>query len=388
MNPVIYIDELDKVSKTEHGKEIIGILTHLTDPSQNKEFTDKYFSGIKFDLSKAMIVFSYNDAGLVDPILRDRITEVKVKSITKKEKVHITKEYLLPEVLEIVGYQKEDFIFTDEAINYIIEMYTYEAGVRKLKERLFELVREINLTRVLGEEEVKLPFEVTEEFIKKQFADRSKVQYTKIAKQPQVGLVNGLYATSAGTGGITIIEVMRTPSDSKLSLELTGNQGNVMKESMKCAKTVAWNLLPYEIKKNIKTEWDEVGSFGLHIHCPDAAMPKDGPSAGIAITSAILSRLCNVKIRNTIAMTGEIDLNGKVHAIGGLDSKLDGAKRAGVTKVLVPKENEDDYNRIIENMNDKERESYLTNFEIKIVSHYREVVNEVLVDNDLEFNFE
>ena len=388
MNPVIYIDELDKVSKTEHGKEIIGILTHLTDPSQNQEFTDKYFSGIKFDLSKAMVVFSYNDSSLVDPILRDRITEVKVKSITKKEKVHITKEYLLPEVLEIVGYQKEDFKFTDEAINHIIEMYTYEAGVRKLKERLFELVREINLTRVLGKEEVKLPFEVTVDFIKKQFADRSKVQYTKIAKEPQVGLVNGLYATSAGTGGITIIEVMRTPSDSKLSLELTGNQGNVMKESMKCAKTVAWNLLPYKIKKNIKQEWDEVGSFGLHIHCPDAAMPKDGPSAGIAITSAILSRLCNVKIRNTIAMTGEIDLNGKVHAIGGLDSKLDGAKRAGVTKVLVPKENEDDYQRILDNLNETERESYLKDFEIKIVSHYKEVVNEVLVDNDLEFNFE
>ena len=388
MNPVIYIDELDKVSKTEHGKEIIGILTHLTDPSQNQEYTDKYFSGIKFDLSKAMIVFSYNDASLVDPILRDRITEVKVKSITKKEKLHITKEYLLPEVLDIVGYEKGDFIFTDDAINHIIDTYTYEAGVRKLKERLFELIREINLTRVLGEEEVKLPFEVTEEFIKKQFADRSKVQFTKIAKQPQVGLVNGLYATSAGTGGITIIEVMRTPSDTKLSLELTGNQGNVMKESMKCAKTIAWNLLPYEIKKNIKTEWDEVGSFGLHIHCPDAAMPKDGPSAGIAITSAILSRLCNVKIRNTIAMTGEIDLNGKVHAIGGLDSKLDGAKRAGVTKVLVPEENEDDYKRILDNLNEEERENYLKDFEIKIVSHYKEVVNEVLVDNDLEFNFE
>ena len=181
---------------------------------------------------------------------------------------------------------------------------------------------------------------------------------------------------------------MRTPSDTKLSLELTGNQGNVMKESMKCAKTIAWNLLPYEIKKNIKTEWDEVGSFGLHIHCPDAAMPKDGPSAGIAITSAILSRLCNVKIRNTIAMTGEIDLNGKVHAIGGLDSKLDGAKRAGVTKVLVPEENEDDYKRILDNLNEEERENYLKDFEIKIVSHYKEVVNEVLVDNDLEFNFE
>ena len=388
MNPVIYIDELDKVSKTENGREIIGILTHLTDPSQNQEYTDKYFGGIKLDLSKAMIVFSYNDASLVDPILKDRITEVKVKSITKKEKIYITKEYLLPEVLETVGYEKKDFIFSDDVINYIIETYTYEAGVRKLKERLFELIREINLTRVLGEEEVKLPFEITEEYIKNQFSDRSRVQFTKIAKEPQVGLVNGLYATSAGTGGITIIEVMRTPSDTKLSLELTGNQGDVMKESMRCAKTVAWNLLPYDIKKKIKTEWDEVGSFGLHIHCPDAAMPKDGPSAGIAITSAILSRLCNVKIRNTIAMTGEIDLNGKVHAIGGLESKLDGAKRAGATKVLIPSENEDDYKRIINTMNEDERNNYTNQFEVKIVEHYKDVVNEVLVENNLEFCFD
>jgi ATP-dependent Lon protease len=388
MNPVIYIDELDKVSKTENGREIIGILTHLTDPSQNQEYADKYFSGIKLDLSKIMIVFSYNDSSLVDPILRDRITEVKVKSITKKEKIYITKEYLLPEILETVGYEKKDFIFNDNEINYIIESYTYEAGVRKLKERLFELIREINLTRILGEEEIKLPFKVTEEYIKKQFSDRSKVHFTKIAKEPQVGLVNGLYATSAGTGGITIIEVMRTPSDTKLSLELTGNQGDVMKESMRCAKTVAWNLLPYEIKKKIKNEWDEVGSFGLHIHCPDAAMPKDGPSAGIAITSAILSRLCNVKIRNTIAMTGEIDLNGKVHAIGGLESKLDGAKRAGATKVLVPSDNEDDYKRIIETMSEDEKNNYIENFEIKIVDHYKDVVNEVLVDNTLEFCFD
>jgi ATP-dependent Lon protease len=388
MNPVIYIDELDKVSKTENGREIIGILTHLTDPSQNQEYADKYFSGIKLDLSKAMIVFSYNDSSLVDPILRDRITEVKVKSITKKEKIYITKEYLLPEILETVGYEKKDFIFSDDAITYIIETYTYEAGVRKLKERLFELIREINLIRVLGEEDVKLPFVITEEYIKNQFSDRSKVQFTKIVKEPQVGLINGLYATSAGTGGITIIEVMRTPSDTKLSLELTGNQGDVMKESMRCAKTVAWNLLPYEIKKKIKNEWDEVGSFGLHIHCPDAAMPKDGPSAGIAITSAILSRLCNVKIRNTIAMTGEIDLNGKVHAIGGLESKLDGAKRAGVTKVLVPSENEEDYKRILSTMTDEERTDYTNNFEIKIVEHYRDVINEVLVDNTLEFCFE
>jgi len=388
MNPVIYIDELDKVSKTENGREIIGMLTHLTDPSQNQEYSDKYFSGIKLDLSKALIVFSYNDSSLVDPILRDRITEVKVKSITKKEKIHITKEYILPEILETVGYEIQDFIFSDDVISYIIDTYTYEAGVRKLKERFFELIREINLTRVLGEEDVKLPFEITEEYVKAQFSDKGSVQFTKIAKEPQVGLVNGLYATSAGTGGITIIEVMRTPSDTKLSLELTGNQGDVMKESMKCAKTVAWNLLPDVVKKKIKTDWDDFGSYGLHIHCPDAAMPKDGPSAGIAITSAILSRLCNIKIRNTVAMTGEIDLNGKVHAIGGLESKLDGAKRAGATKILIPADNEDDYKRILSTLSEDEKNIYIDNFEIKIVEHYRDVINEVLVDNTLEFCFD
>ncbi len=388
MNPIIYIDELDKISKTENGRELIGILTHLTDPSQNEEFTDKYFSGIKFDLSKCLIVFSYNDSNLLDPILRDRITEVKVKSINKKEKLHITKNFILPEILNIVGYEVNDLIFEDDVINFIIDTYTYEAGVRKLKEKIFEIVRDINLNRIIEENNIDLPYKVTEDYVKKLFSEKGKVQFTKIAKKPQVGLINGLYATSAGTGGITIIEVMRTPSESKLSLELTGNQGDVMKESMKCAKTIAWNVLPYDIKKKIKEEWDEVGSFGLHIHCPDAAMPKDGPSAGIAITSAILSRLCGVKIRNTIAMTGEIDLNGKVHAIGGLDSKLDGAKRAGVTKVLVPKDNEDDYNRILNNLSEEERKIYLKNFEIQLVSRFEEVIKKVFVKNNLKFIFD
>ena len=388
MNPIIYIDELDKVSNTDNGRELVGILTHLTDPSQNEEFTDKYFSGIKLDLSKCLIVFSYNDSKLVDPILRDRITEVKVKSINKKEKKYITKHYLLPEILSTVGYELDDFIFDDEIIDYIIDTYTYEAGVRKLKEKLFEIVRDFNLNKIIGETEYSLPYTITKEYVTKLFSENGKVKFTKIAKQPQIGLINGLYATSNGTGGITIIEVMRTPSDTKLSLELTGNQGDVMKESMKCAKTVAWNLLPHDIKKKIKEEWDDIGSFGLHIHCPDAAMPKDGPSAGIAITSAILSQLCKVKIKNTIAMTGEIDLNGKVHAIGGLDSKLDGAKRAGVLKVLVPEDNEDDYNRIINNLSEDDKKIYLENFEIKLVSRFEDVIKEVFVENNLDFNYD
>jgi ATP-dependent Lon protease len=381
MNPIIYIDELDKVSSTEHGKEIVGILTHLTDPSQNEEFTDKYFSGIKLDLSKCIIVFSYNDSSLIDPILRDRIVEVNVKSISKKEKIHITKEFLLPEILDMIGYLKQDFIFNDDAIDYLIETYTHEAGVRKLKEKLFELFREINLNKLLFNN-ITLPFVIDINYVKKHFSDTHKIYLKKILNKPCVGVVNGLYATSLGTGGITIIEVMKTPSNNNLSLELTGSQGDVMKESMRCAKTVAWNLIPNQIKKEINFELKDIGSFGLHIHCPDNATPKDGPSAGAAITTAIISRLCNIKVNNTIAMTGEIDLNGKIHKIGGLESKLNGAKRAGVKKVFIPQDNDDDLKLILKKIDD---EIYFKDLEIIKVEKYLDFVNELFVNSEIIF---
>ena len=156
----------------------------------------------------------------------------------------------------------------------------------------------------------------------------------------RVGLVNGLYATASGIGGITIIESFKTPTDSKLSLELTGQQGDVMKESMKVAKTVCWNLLPEVMKNDIKTNH----SFGIHIHCPETAQPKDGPSAGVAITIAMISLLSGIPVNHEIAVTGEIDLHGNVLAIGGLQHKLDGAKNAGVKLVLCPTENEEHIN--------------------------------------------
>ena len=211
MNPIIFIDELDKISKTENGKEIIGILTHLTDATQNDEFMDKYFSGIKLDLSKVLFIFSYNDYHLLDSILADRIHRVKFSKLNRLEKIHI----------------------------------------RKLKEKLFEIIREINLRYLMNNNEKKivLPYNVTENFIEEIFKNKAKITCKKISSSPRVGLVNGLYATTSGLGGITIIESFRTPSDSKLSLELTGQQGDVMKESMKVAKTVAWNLIPEDIKK-------------------------------------------------------------------------------------------------------------------------------------------
>lgn len=394
MNPIIYFDEVDKISRTERGKEIVGILTHLTDPSQNKEYYDRYFAGVPLDLSKAIIVFAYNDSNLLDPILKDRITEIRIKALSNLEKIKIAKDYLLPELLEMVGYKNEDIIFPSEEILYIIETYTYEAGVRKLKEKLLEIVQEINLRKTL-DEPIYLPYKVTKEFIEEVFSKKHKVIVKKIAKAPHVGMVNGLYATSAGTGGLTIIQVYKIPCETKLKLELTGQQGNVMQESMKVAKTVSWTIIPDEMKAKIQDEFKTIGSYGLHIHCPQGATPKDGPSAGAAITSAIISRLCNIPIRNTVAMTGEIDLQGNVTAIGGLGSKLDGAKRAGATKVLIPKENIKDYELWINKKAKIARENSfgdlcnLTDddtFDVIPVENIDQVLEHIFVDHDINFN--
>ena len=382
MNPIIYIDELDKVSKTENGKEIIGILTHLTDPSQNDEFTDKYFSGIKLDLSKVLFIFSYNDFSLIDPILADRIHRVKFQKLNKYEKIHIVNNYILPELLETIGFSNKDIIFPKKVLEHIINSYTQEAGVRKLKEKIFEIVREINLRYLMDAEnqKINIPLEVEIALVEEVFHSKPKYTIKKIAPMPRIGLVNGLYATASGLGGITIIEAFKTPSESKLSLELTGQQGDVMQESMKVAKTVAWNLLPSEVKKKIYQEMTEKGNFGIHLHCPEGATPKDGPSAGAAITMAIVSLLTKIKVKNIIALTGEIDLNGSIHEIGGLESKIEGGKVAGAKKILYPRQNENDVKLI------KEKGNIIDNsIEVISVENIWEVLDICLEKNNLEF---
>jgi len=381
MNPIIFFDEVDKISHTEHGREITGILTHLTDMTQNDTINDKYFAGIDFDLSKALMIFSYNDASLIDPILRDRITEIKVKPLNTKDKVNITNGYLMPEILDDIGYKPEDITLKDEDIIHLIDTYTYEAGVRKLKEKLVEITRMINLERIYGED-IKMPYEFNKDKIEEILSNKPKITFKKIAKNPTVGLVNGLYATSAGVGGITIIEAGKTHSEQKFSLELTGQQGDVMKESMRCAKTVAWNLIPQEIKKKIQDDWKDNGAWGLHIHTPDTATPKDGPSAGGAIALGIVSQLTGVPIKNTVAMTGEIDLNGNIKQIGGLVSKLTGAKKAGVTLALIPRENEEDLLKMRKDNLSPEGDD----FEVIIVDTIYDILTNALVENDVEFN--
>ena len=341
MNPIIYFDELDKISKTEHGKEIIGILTHLTDSSQNDEFYDKYFSGVKIDLSRVLFIFSYNDFSKLDPILADRIHRVRFNHLTNNDKIHIINNYLLPELLETVGFKKGNIIFPDNVIIYLIQNYTFEAGIRKLKQKIFEIIREINLQFIMGKFP-NFPIVISKETIDNVFKTKPKILYTKINPNPEVGLVNGLYATSSGIGGLTVIQVWKTFSQTPFALEITGKQGDVMKESVKCAKTIAWNYIDQKLKCEIQKEWKDKNTWGIHIHCPEAATPKDGPSAGGAITLAIVSLLTGRKVRNNIAMTGEIDLNGNIHVIGGLESKIDGGKLAGVDTILYPFDNKQD----------------------------------------------
>ena len=352
MNPIIFIDEIDKISKTEHGKEIIGILTHLLDPAQNDCFQDKYFSGIDLDLSKALFILSYNDADAIDKILLDRIHRIKFKNLTLDEKLTICKVHILPEVYKKMGLSGMIQI-GDDTLKYVIENYTLESGVRKLKEILFEIVGEINLDILKNfDTQYEIPIKISIEDIKtKFFKDKQETKIQLIHNESKVGIINGLWANSLGMGGIIPIQAKWRPSEKPMDLKLTGTQGDVMKESMNVALTLAYNLSPELVKSDIRTS--QCGS-GIHIHCPDGSTPKDGPSAGTAITTTLYSLFNNRKIKNTIAITGEITLDGNMTAIGGLDLKILGGIKAGIKEFIYPIENIKDFNSFMEKYKDDE----------------------------------
>ena len=354
MNPIIYIDELDKVSKTEQGREIIGILTHLIDTTQNDEFQDRYFSGIPFDLSKALFIFSYNDPDQIDRILLDRIHRVKFHNLSWSDKIVIVDKFIMPELNGKMGF--ENIVnLSEDVIKYIIESYTMEPGVRKLKEILFDLYGEINLVLLssTNKDKIELPIEIKIEdlgttYLKKQ----RKVSDIKIHKEPMVGVMNGMWANALGKGGIIPIESRFYPASNFLDFKLTGMQGDVMKESMTVAKTLAWSLTPKKTQEKLINSFEKTKNQGIHVHCPEGAVNKDGPSAGGAITLSMYSLLNNKPLDNTISMTGETNLRGRITAIGGLDSKILGSMRAGVKTILYPKENNEDFNEFLEKYKD------------------------------------
>lgn len=341
MNPIIFIDELDKISNTENGKEIIGILTHLIDPTQNDCFQDKYFNGINLDLSKALFIFSYNDVNLIDKILLDRIHRIKFDFLTLQDKIEIVKNFILPEMYENMGLQNI-IIMNDNVIEYLIETYTNESGVRKLKELIFEIMGEININ-ILKNNNYKFPLILTNDDIKLYLKQYNYIINKTIHETPGVGIINGLWANSIGCGGILPIEVSSYPCNTLMELKLTGTQGDVMKESMNVAKTLACNLTNVDTLTKYIKSMQNLNMQGIHIHCPEGATPKDGPSAGTAITIAIYSLINKRLIKNYIAITGEITLQGNVIAIGGLDLKITGGLKAGIKEFIYPKENHRDY---------------------------------------------
>jgi endopeptidase La len=377
MNPIIFIDELDKVSKTEHGKEIIGILTHLIDPTQNDVFQDKYFNGIDLDMSKALFVFSYNDVSAIDKILLDRIHRIKFEHLSLEDKLVITRKHILPEIYKNMGLDNCIEI-SDDNIIFIIENYTNEPGIRKFKELLFEIIGEINLSCLKSYETTELPIKITNSDIKyKYLKNYHENLIKKIPLKPQVGVINGLWANSMGQGGIIPIEVKFSPNTSLFDLKLTGLQGDVMKESMTVAKTLASSLVETDKLSQLIKSFEITKMQGIHIHCPEGSVPKDGPSAGTAITTAIYSLLTGRKINNTIAITGEINLQGNISAIGGLDLKILGGLKGGVKEFIFPKENEKDYKDFVEKYTDK---NMLENIKFHIVEHISQVLNIILED--------
>ena len=364
MNPIIFIDEIDKISKTEHGREIIGILTHLLDATQNDCFQDKYFSGIDLDLSKALFILSYNDVDSIDRILLDRIHRIKFAGLTIEDKLTICEVHILPEIYTKIGL-KDTIEIKPDVLKFIIEEYTLEPGVRKLKEILFEIISEINLDILKHfNTSYTIPISITANDIKnKYFKNKRTAKTKKIHSTDEIGIINGLWANSMGSGGVIPIQVKWRPHEVFLGLHLTGSQGDSMKQSMDVAATLAWNLTSIDTRAKIMTSNyknnDNLtaniiqGHYeGLHIHAGDISTSKDGPSATGAIAVAIYSLFNQRKIKHNIAMTGEGCLSGKITEIGGLDLKILGAIKAGITEIIFPTENLEDYDKFMDKYKD------------------------------------
>jgi len=377
MNPIIFIDEIDKISKTEHGKEIIGILTHLLDPAQNDCFQDKYFSGVDLDLSKALFILSYNDVEAIDKILLDRIHRIKFKSLTLEEKLVILNKYILPEIYEKMGL-KNMITFSNDVLKFIIEEYTLESGVRKLKEVLFEIISEINLDILKNfDTNYDIPIEISIDDIKtKYFKDKQEVIIRKVSSKNEIGFINGMYATSQGVGGFLPIHAKYFPSDKFLDLKLTGLQQDVMRESMHVSLTVAWNLTVKDRQLFLRKMYDnEYNKCGINIHTGDGSVAKDGPSGGCAITCALYSLLNDIPIKPAFGITGEIQMSGEITAIGGLNYKILGSLKSNVKSFIFPKENEKDFNEFYEKYKNDE---ILNNVNFYPISHVKEALELIL----------
>ena len=336
-NPLFLLDEIDKVGMDYRGDPSSALLEAL-DPEQNKDFNDHYLE-VDYDLSNVMFVTTANTLNIPGPLL-DRMEIIRLAGYTEEEKLEIAKKYLLPKQLKDNGLKENELIIRDEEILEIIRRYTKESGVRGLEREISKLARKSVKEIVTKKTET---IEISNDNID-EYLGVKKFKYGEIEKTDMVGVVTGLAWTEVG-GELLSIETVVMPGKGKL--EYTGKLGDVMKESIKAAKSfIRSKCLDYGIIPPVFEKKD------FHVHVPEGATPKDGPSAGIAMVTSIVSAIANIPVKRDVAMTGEVTLRGRVLPIGGLKEKLLAALRGGITTAIIPSENEKDLKEIPQNVKD------------------------------------
>ena len=357
-NPVFLLDEVDKLGQSFQGDPASALLEVL-DPAQNDNFTDHYL-GIPFDLSEVLFIATANFIQNIPAPLLDRMEVVEFAGYTEREKAEIAKKYLIPRQLEESGLGDKNVSFTDDAVMSVISKYTREAGVRQLEQRFGAVTRKVARRIASGDSKVIDDGKIDTEEVR-ELLGRPKVHPEHAAEQNEVGVATGMYYTPAG-GDIMFVEAairrlfaygQRANDDEKtqvsgwgnVSLILTGQLGDVMKESARAALTYAATHA-----STLKIPEDRLGSIEVHIHVPQGAIPKDGPSAGTTMSTALVSAMSGRPVRKDVAMTGEITLRGRVLPIGGVKEKVLGAHRAGITTIILPKDNEADMEDIPEDV--------------------------------------
>jgi ATP-dependent Lon protease len=356
-NPLILLDEIDKMGQDFRGDPASAMLEVL-DPEQNGTFVDHYLE-VEYDLSNVMFLTTSNSYNMPGPLL-DRMEIIPLAGYTEDEKCEIAKQHLLSKQIKNHGLKANEFTLTDEALREMVRVYTREAGVRNLEREIAKVARKV-VTKIVKGEETHVT--VTPDNLD-DYLGVKKFRYGLAEMEDQVGVVTGLAYTSVG-GELLSIEALRLPGKGRM--KTTGKLGDVMKESIDAASSYVRSIAPQIGVKPPKFEkWD------IHVHVPEGATPKDGPSAGLAMVASIVSVLTGIPIRKDIAMTGEVTLRGNALPIGGLKEKLLAALRGGITTVLIPQENEKDLRDIPDNVKE--------GLEIIPVGHVSEVLRLALVD--------
>jgi len=339
MNPVFLLDEVDKMSMDFRGDPSAALLEVL-DPEQNGTFLDHYLD-VEFDLSHVMFICTANVLHTIPQALRDRMEVLQLAGYTELEKIEIARKFLAPKAVEGVGLTTGNITFTDEALQAVINRYTREAGVRNLEREISSICRKV--ARKVVVDGMGFSEEITSERVT-HYLGVPRYRSTMAEETNEIGIATGLAWTEVG-GEILVTEATLMPGRGKLTL--TGKLGDVMQESAQAAMSyVRTKAEEYGLPKEFNRKSD------IHVHVPEGAIPKDGPSAGITLATALVSALTRVPVRKDVAMTGEITLRGKVLPIGGVKEKVLAAHRAGVKNIILPKDNEKDLADIPKNVLD------------------------------------